>query len=56
MPEAPLAGPRDAAHLTVLADMLEEAGRANAAILGHLRGPGPPVRGCFAVDAILGRQ
>jgi len=49
-------GHLDAGRLAVLADMLEEAGCADAEILGHLRGPGPHVRGCFAVDAILGKQ
>jgi hypothetical protein len=42
--------------LPVLADALEEAGCSDEAILGHLRGPGPHVRGCWVVDAILGRQ
>ncbi len=40
-------------RLAVLADSLEEAGCRDAAILGHLRGPGPHVRGCWALDAIL---
>jgi hypothetical protein len=39
----------------VLADMLEEAGCSDPQLLGHLRSPGPHVRGCFAVDALLGR-
>ena len=43
-------------RLPVLADMLEEAGCTDADLLGHLRGPGPHVRGCFAVDALLGRS
>jgi hypothetical protein len=38
-------GHLDAARLAVLADMLEEAGCADAHLLGHLRGPGPHVRG-----------
>jgi hypothetical protein len=46
----------DAAHLAVLADALEDAGCTDAAILGHLRGPGPHVRGCWALDLILGRE
>jgi hypothetical protein len=41
--------------LPVLADMLEEAGCCDEQLLSHLRGPGPHVRGCVAVDAILGR-
>jgi hypothetical protein len=42
-------------RLAVLADALEEAGCTETSLLGHLRGPGPHVRGCFAVDAILGQ-
>jgi hypothetical protein len=49
------AGHLDAARLAVLADMLEEAGCPDPPLLGHLRGPGPHVRGCFALDAILGK-
>jgi hypothetical protein len=48
-------GHLDAARLGVLADMLEEAGCCDAELLGHLRGPGPHVRGCFAVDLLLGK-
>jgi hypothetical protein len=48
-------GHLDAARLAVLADLLEEAGCADAELLGHLRGPGPHVRGCFAIDALLGK-
>jgi hypothetical protein len=47
-------GHLDAGRLAVLADMLEEAGCCDANLLGHLRSPGPHVRGCHAVDAILG--
>jgi hypothetical protein len=45
----------DHTGLAVLADALEEGGCSNAEILSHLRGPGPHVRGCWAVDAILGK-
>jgi hypothetical protein len=48
-------GDLDAARLAVLADALEEAGCADAAILAHLRGPGPHVRGCWVVDVLTGR-
>jgi hypothetical protein len=48
-------GHLDAPRLAVLADMLEEAGCSDAHLLGHLRGPGPHVRGCFAIDALSGR-
>jgi hypothetical protein len=41
------------ARLAVLADALEEVGCINAEILGHLRGPGPHVRGCWPVDLLL---
>jgi hypothetical protein len=50
------AGILDVARLAVLADALEEAGCSDAELLGHLRGPGLHVRGCFAVDAILGKS
>jgi hypothetical protein len=41
--------------LPVLADALEEAGCTDQTILDHLRGPGPHVRGCWAVDLLLGK-
>jgi hypothetical protein len=43
-------------RLPVLADALEDAGCADADLLGHLRGPGPHARGCWAVDRILGKE
>jgi hypothetical protein len=43
-------------RLPVLADALEEAGCDNEAVLAHLRGPGPHVRGCWAVDRLLGKE
>jgi hypothetical protein len=43
-------------RLPILADALEEAGCDNAELLSHLRGPGPHVRGCWALDHILGRS
>jgi hypothetical protein len=49
-------GELDAARLGVLADALEDAGCGNADLLGHLRGPGPHVRGCWALDLLLGRS
>jgi hypothetical protein len=42
-------------RLPILADALEEAGCTDAELLGHLRGPGPHVRGCWALDVLLGR-
>jgi hypothetical protein len=47
------AGTLDTGRLAVLADALEEAGCTDADILGHLRGPGPHVRGCWPVDLCL---
>ena len=35
---------------------LEEAGCTDAQLLAHVRSPGPHVRGCFAVDAVLGKS
>ena len=51
MPEGALDGTR----LALLADALEDAGCTEATILGHLRAPGPHVRGCWAVDLVLGK-
>jgi hypothetical protein len=41
--------------LPILADALEDAGCADAAILDHCCGPGPHVRGCWVVDLLLGQ-
>jgi hypothetical protein len=43
-------------RLPILADALEDAGCTDAELLGHLRGPGPHVRGCWALDRVLGRE
>jgi hypothetical protein len=43
-------------RLPVLADALEDAGCTDPDFLGHLRGPGPHVRGCHIVDLLLGRE
>jgi hypothetical protein len=43
-------------RLHSLADSLEQAGCDNAVVLAHLRGPGPHVRGCWALDLILGKE
>jgi anti-anti-sigma regulatory factor len=48
-------GELDPVRLAVLADALEEAGCTDPNMLGHLRDPGPHVRGCFVVDALLGK-
>ncbi len=42
--------------LPILADALEEAGCDDADVLGHCRGGGEHVRGCWVVDLILGKQ
>jgi hypothetical protein len=48
-------GEIDPQRLAVLADALEEAGGTDADLLGHLRSPGPHVRGCWAIDRLLGQ-
>ncbi|WP_439628932.1 hypothetical protein [Gemmata sp.] len=47
---------RDFSPLPVLADALQDAGCDSAAVLDHLRGPGPHVRGCWVVDLVLGKE
>jgi hypothetical protein len=42
--------------LAVLADALEDAGCTDPELVGHLRGQGPHWRGCWAVDALLGKS
>ncbi len=49
------AGHLDPARLAILADALEEAGCADEALLSHLRSAGPHVRGCWALDLVLGK-
>jgi hypothetical protein len=44
------------ADLPILADALEDAGCADAATLGHCRGGGEHVRGCWVVDLLLGKS
>jgi hypothetical protein len=41
--------------LPILADALEEAGCANAAMVDHCRRPGLHVRGCWVLDLVLGK-
>jgi hypothetical protein len=50
------AGTLDNSRLAILADCLEEAGCTSEEILSHLRGPGPHVRGCWAIDLCLGKS
>jgi hypothetical protein len=48
---------RDFAAMPVLADALEESGCDDPELLGHLRQQGQVhVRGCWALDAILGKS
>lgn len=47
---------RAAEGLAYIGDALEEAGCADAELLGHLRGGGRHVRGCWALDLALGRE
>jgi hypothetical protein len=42
-------------RLPVLADALEEAGCTNEEVLAHCRAPGPHTKGCWVVDALLGK-
>src|SRR5262245_7437575 len=41
-------------ELPILADALEDAGCDSAPVLEHLHSDGPHVRGCHALDALLG--
>jgi hypothetical protein len=43
-------------RLPILADALQDAGCEDTSILGHCRGEGPHVRGCWVVDAVLGKS
>jgi hypothetical protein len=43
------------ARLAVLSDALEEDGCTDGDVLSHLRSPGPHVRGCWALDLVLGK-
>ena len=43
-------------RLPILANALEDAGCCDANILGHCRGPGPHVRGCWVVDLLLAKN
>ncbi len=43
-------------RMPALGDELEKADCTHFAILGHCRGPGPHVRGCWVVDILLSRD
>jgi hypothetical protein len=49
-------GTLDTARLAILADALLDAGCEDGALIEHCREPGPHVRGCWAVDAVLGKE
>jgi hypothetical protein len=51
MPEGTL----DSARLSILADALLDAGCDDEELIQHCRSAGPHVRGCWAVDLILGK-
>jgi hypothetical protein len=46
---------RDFGAMPILADALQDAGCDSDDVLGHCRGPGPHVRGCWVVDLVLGK-
>lgn len=43
-------------RLPILADALEAAGCDDRALSAHCRGQGPHVRGCWVIDAVLGKD
>lgn len=49
-------GSGDFGAMPILADALQDAGCGDDNILGHCRGPGPHVRGCWVVDLVLGKE
>jgi hypothetical protein len=47
---------RDFSDMPILADALEDAGCTNQDILAHCRSGGEHVRGCWVLDALLGKE
>jgi hypothetical protein len=43
-------------RIPILADALMDAGCEEEQIIGHCRGDGPHVRGCWVVDLVLGKE
>jgi hypothetical protein len=48
-------GTLDTTRLAILADALMDAGCGNEELIAHCRSEGPHVRGCWAIDLILGK-
>jgi len=49
-------GTLDTGRLSILADALLDAGCEDEALMEHCRSEGPHVRGCWAIDLILGKE
>jgi hypothetical protein len=49
-------GTLDSGRLAILADALLDAGCGDEDLIQHFRSEGPHVRGCWAVDLILGEE
>jgi hypothetical protein len=49
-------GTLDNSRLAILADAMLDAGSDDEALIQHCRSEGPHVRGCWAVDLILGKE
>jgi hypothetical protein len=49
-------GALDSGRLSILADALLDAGCEDEDLIAHCRSAGPHVRGCWAVDLILGKE
>lgn len=47
---------RDFSTMSILGDALEEAGCQDSYILSHCRHSNPHIRGCWVIDAILGKR
>ncbi|WP_232069691.1 hypothetical protein [Gemmata massiliana] len=47
---------RDYAAMPLLGDALQGAGCNDDDVLNHCRGTGPHIRGCWVVDAVLGKE
>jgi hypothetical protein len=50
------AGAPDTARLAILADAPLDAGCEEGKLIRHWRGRGPHIRGCWAIDLILGKE